>query len=175
MEPKQWKAPFFCVFHHVPSHSMSKQTSLKWSPQRAATIHNSARENTRMQLYIYIYIYMSVYTYRYTYMYICIFQSHPITSFTPWCWSHFLRLPSLLGVTPNLQSLTLLKGGGPQAWDWKCPRITSPDWGPKMKNDSEWHSCKQWFWEVLIVSSRSWWWNVVTNSDKVFECWKDTW
>jgi hypothetical protein len=82
MEPKQWKAPFFCVFHHVPSHSMSKQTSLKWSPQRAATIHNSARENTRMQLYIYIYIYMSVYTYRYTYMYICIYvysnhiQSH---------------------------------------------------------------------------------------------------
>jgi hypothetical protein len=82
MEPKQWKAPFFCVFHHVPSHSMSKQTSLKWSPQRAATNHNSARENTRMQLYIYIYIYMSVYTYRYTYMYICIYvysnhiQSH---------------------------------------------------------------------------------------------------
>lgn len=80
MEPKQWKAPFFCVFHHVPSHSMSKQTSLKWSPQRAATIHNSARENTRMQLYIYIYIYICRYIHIDTLICIYVYMYIPITS-----------------------------------------------------------------------------------------------
>ena len=145
-------------------------------PSKVGYHSYSARENTRMQLYIYIRRYIHIDTLICIYVYIYVYSNHiqshhshlgvgAISFACPAC----LESLQTSKVWPFSKEVGLRLGIG------NVQELPPQIGAQKMKNDSEWHSCKQWFWEVLIVSIRSWWWNVVTNSDQVFECWKDTW